>query len=441
MADSNSSERSSKSRAFDVVIFGCTGLVGRLTLQAMVKLAAPAGLKVAAAGRNEERMKQIISDTLDEETSSSVGYIVADAYDYHSIQDMAKSTRLVLNCAGPFTIHGEVVVRACVEAGTDYMDTTGEINFAEAMQLKYSAAAKASGAIIISSCAFDAVPGDLGVQIIHDLLSKNERVPYSVEAFLEIVEGPSGYTGGFGTFQSLLLAISNMSVLKKIRQELRSSGQRPELKLRGPKFAPHRLPFIDSRAPRGIYVPFVGPTPSVVLRSQQLLTRDNTAYTAVNDVTYMKMPPGILTKMGYAFFGMICLLLSTFEVGRKLLLKFPEAFTGGKISRKGPTQEQMNTTFYKISFIGSGYANEKALESHPSRRDVTIRGSVTGPDPGYNATSGILATLGYVLLTERDKVSAKSGGVYTPATVFRGTSAAQKLTEGKFAVYSDNMLN
>ncbi|KAF4752681.1 hypothetical protein FOZ62_007431 [Perkinsus olseni] len=193
MADSNSSERSSKSRAFDVVIFGCTGLVGRLTLQTMVKLAAPAGLKVAAAGRNEERMKQIISDTLDEETSSSVDCIVADAYDYHSIQDMAKSTRLVLNCAGPFTIHGEVVVRACVEAGTDYMDTTGEINFAEAMQLKYSAAAKASGAIIISSCAFDAVPGDLGVQIIHDLLSKNEGVISAQLPYLMVVHSQSAH--------------------------------------------------------------------------------------------------------------------------------------------------------------------------------------------------------------------------------------------------------
>lgn len=51
---------------------------------------------------------------------------------------------------------------------------------------------------------------------------------------------------------------------------------------------------------------------------------------------------------------------------------------------------------YKISFIGSGYSSEKALESHPQRRDVVVKGSVTGPDPGYNATSGILATLGYV---------------------------------------------
>ncbi|KAF4659195.1 hypothetical protein FOL47_007692 [Perkinsus chesapeaki] len=408
----------------------------------MLRLAAPVHLKVAAAGRNEDKIKQIISNIKGELSSSQeVGYIVADAYDQHSIQEMVRSTRLVLNCAGPFSLHGEVVVKACVEAGTDYMDTAGEINFAEAMQLKYSAAAKTSGSVIISSCAFDAVPGDIGVQLMHDALSKNGGVPYSVEAFLEIQEGPKGYTGGFGTFQSLLLAFSNRSMLKKTRKELRAAGQRPDLKLSGPKFSPHNLPFIDSRAPRGIYVPFVGPTPSVVLRSQQLLSKEDPSYTAVNDITYMKMPPGILTKMGYAFFGLICLLMSTFEVGRRLLHKFPEAFTGGKISRSGPTREQMESTFYKITFIGSGYSSEKALDTHPAARDVTLKGSVTGPDPGYNATSGILATLGFVLLTERDSVSVKHGGVYTPATVFRGTSAAKRLTQERFAVYSDNMLD
>lgn len=44
------------------------------------------------------------------------------------------------------------------------------------------------------------------------------------------------------------------------------------------------------------------------------------------------------------------------------------------------------------------------------------------------------------MLMERDKLNVKCGGVYTPAIVFRGTSAAAKLTEGKFAVYSSNML-
>lgn len=42
--------------------------------------------------------------------------------------------------------------------------------------VRYSAAAKASGSIVVSSCAFDAVPGDMGVQIMHDVLSKNNGV-------------------------------------------------------------------------------------------------------------------------------------------------------------------------------------------------------------------------------------------------------------------------
>lgn len=59
MSHSVTSQHSEGSRDFDVVVFGCTGLVGRLTLKTVVELAVPAGLKVAAAGRNEERMKEV----------------------------------------------------------------------------------------------------------------------------------------------------------------------------------------------------------------------------------------------------------------------------------------------------------------------------------------------------------------------------------------------
>lgn len=51
---------------------------------------------------------------------------------------------------------------------------------------------------------------------------------------------------------------------------------------------------------------------------------------------------------------------------------------------------------YKIDLFGRGYSSEKALEGHPNKPDVEIRASVTGPDPGYNATSGIFTTLAMV---------------------------------------------
>ena len=39
------------------------------------------------------------------------------------------STRVLLTTVGPYTRLGEPVVAACVEAGTDYVDITGEPGF------------------------------------------------------------------------------------------------------------------------------------------------------------------------------------------------------------------------------------------------------------------------------------------------------------------------
>lgn len=40
--------------------------------------------------------------------------------------ELARSCRLLINCVGPFRYYGEPVVRACVEAGTHYLDVSGE---------------------------------------------------------------------------------------------------------------------------------------------------------------------------------------------------------------------------------------------------------------------------------------------------------------------------
>lgn len=55
------------------------------------------------------------------------------------------SRRVVLTTVGPFTKYGEVLVAACVNNGTDYVDSTGETPFVADMIAKYGAAAKANG--------------------------------------------------------------------------------------------------------------------------------------------------------------------------------------------------------------------------------------------------------------------------------------------------------
>lgn len=44
----------------------------------------------------------------------------------HPSNSPACLCRAVLSCVGPYRYYGHPVVRACVEAGTDYLDVCGE---------------------------------------------------------------------------------------------------------------------------------------------------------------------------------------------------------------------------------------------------------------------------------------------------------------------------
>ncbi|KAF4668991.1 hypothetical protein FOL46_001672 [Perkinsus olseni] len=426
-------------RDFDVVVFGCTGFVGKLVLEKMYRYAKPAGLRVAAAGRDEDKVKQVL-ELLDLE--SKVGYIIAGIYDMDSVTAMVKNTRLVLNCVGPYALYGEPVVAACAEQGTDYMDLSGEVHFIEKMQLKYTEKARKSGAMIMSACAWDSVPEDLGFQLVRDKMVKQGMIPYSIDGFVDVLPGPFGYRANFGTYESAVLAMSSFKQFIKIRKALRSKGLAPKLNRRGPSpVVPRKyLPVLFDSRVSGVYIPFLGTDPHVIKRSQQMLSLSDPEYIGVRSACYFKLPNGILPKLGYLFYGLLVFLFSLFEVGRKLLLNFPESFTHGMFSHRGPSKDQMDTTEYKIDLFGRGYSDEKALEANPNKPDAEVRATVTGPDPGYNATSGIFTTLAMVLLTERESLGTKKGGVYTPAAVFRGSTAAKRLTEEGYAAFSANLL-
>ena len=74
--------------------------------------------------------------------------------------------RTVASTVGPYALYGEPLVRACVEAGTDYCDLTGEPQWIRRMLQKYEAAARKSGARIVHCCGFDSIPSDLGVHFL-----------------------------------------------------------------------------------------------------------------------------------------------------------------------------------------------------------------------------------------------------------------------------------
>lgn len=117
----------------------------------------------ALAARDRSRL-EALAGTLGVTAAApgAPGLLLADVNDAASLAAMARAARVLINTVGPFRSFGEGVVRACVAAGTDYLDVSGEPEFIERMELKYSAAARAAGCYIASAVGFDSVPGEIG---------------------------------------------------------------------------------------------------------------------------------------------------------------------------------------------------------------------------------------------------------------------------------------
>jgi short subunit dehydrogenase-like uncharacterized protein len=153
------------SRTHDVVVYGATGFVGRLTAAYLAEH-APEDARIALAGRSRDRLEEVRRRL----GGRAVGWplLVADSADRTALDDIAASTTAVATTVGPYARYGGPLVTACAEAGTHYADLTGEILFIRDVIERCDAPAKQTGARIVHSCGFDSVPSDLGVQVLHE---------------------------------------------------------------------------------------------------------------------------------------------------------------------------------------------------------------------------------------------------------------------------------
>jgi len=150
-------------REYDVVVFGASGFVGRITADYLAAH-APSDLRIALGGRSLERLAAV-RDGLGE-VAAEWPLVVADTSDEDSVTELARSTRVVATTVGPYARYGLPLVAGCAEAGTHYADLTGEVLFVRDSLRSYADAARASGARIVHSCGFDSVPSDIGVLLL-----------------------------------------------------------------------------------------------------------------------------------------------------------------------------------------------------------------------------------------------------------------------------------
>jgi short subunit dehydrogenase-like uncharacterized protein len=361
-----------RTRRYDVVLFGATGFTGALTARYLAEH-APAHCRWALAGRSPAKLDSVRADL--GPALADLPLLIADVTDPASVQRIAESARVVVSTVGPYLQYGEPLVAACAEAGTDYLDLTGESEFVDLMYARHHRRAVASGARLVHCCGFDSIPYDLGVLFTVQQLPVG--VPIRIDGVVRADAHPSS-----GTARTAITAFS------RVRQAYSAASQRHRVE--APPVGARRARAVNGAPHRGDgmwLLPLPTVDPQVVARSAQTLDRYGP------DFTYRHFA-GI---RGHAVaVGSVLGMAGVFTAAqlpplRAALLRRFEP--GG-----GPSAEQRAASWFRVRFTGIG----------GGKRVVT---EVSGGDPGYGETSKMLAES--ALCMAFDELPATSGQVTT----------------------------
>lgn len=132
-----------------IVVFGATGYTGKLTAEAMVAR----GLRPVLAARNRERVEQLATEL------GGLPTAVADVADPASVAALVGRGDVLVSTVGPFSRWGEPAVRAAIDQGAHYLDSTGEPAFIRRVFDEFGAAPSSSA--LFTAFGYDFVPGNL----------------------------------------------------------------------------------------------------------------------------------------------------------------------------------------------------------------------------------------------------------------------------------------
>ena len=185
-----------QAQRLEVVLFGVTGFVGRLTARYLAEH-APAGARIGLAGRSKERLVSV-RDELGP-AAAAWPLLVADVGDRSSLDALAAATRVVATTVGPYARYGLPLVDACARAGTGYTDLTGEVLFVHDVIDQFHDEASNSGARLVHACGFDSIPSDLGVLMVAERARADDAGELE-DTTLVVTSMKGGFSGG--TFDS-----------------------------------------------------------------------------------------------------------------------------------------------------------------------------------------------------------------------------------------------
>lgn len=109
----------------DIIVFGATGYTGNYVVENLIKTIDKENqdLTWGVAGRNEKKTRDVLDkvSTYVGKNLDGIPVIVADVGDEDSILKMCKRGRIIINCVGPYSLYGEVVVKNCILVSDNWL--------------------------------------------------------------------------------------------------------------------------------------------------------------------------------------------------------------------------------------------------------------------------------------------------------------------------------
>ena len=410
----------STDRQYDLVIWGATGVAGRLVAEYLTEQYTPEQLSLALGGRNESRLDKLESTLVAQRSTwDEIPVIIGDSTDPESLRAVAESTRVVCTTVGPYTTYGTPLVEACIEAGTDYCDLTGEINWVREMIDRYHDEAVDTGTRIVHSCGFDSIPADLATSLVQSFaIDEYSTACDLVRIYLE--DGRGGVSGG--TMASAVEVFQAVSTDPVARQTLRNPyslaprGERDGVDP-GAQSGPKKDPF------RSVWT---APSPMAVV-NERVIRRSNALleYPWGREFECTEVIPtggglGGVARASAVSAGLTLMTaLMTFGPTREGLsrLVFPDP-------GEGPTREQIENGYFTVRVLGRGTTVDGPF---------VVQSEISADqDPGYGATAKMLSEAAMCLVYEQTD-SPLEGGILTPASGI-GDPLADRLRQAGLTV-------
>jgi short subunit dehydrogenase-like uncharacterized protein len=385
----------SDARRFDLVVFGASSFVGRITCSYLVnRLGTDGPLRWAIAGRSDARLAEAAMGT-----GADVERVVADADDADSMRRLAESTRVVASTVGPYTLYGSELVAAAATVGTDYCDLSGEPLWMQRMIDLNHESARASGARIVHSCGFDSIPSDLGVWF-----TQRSAIEAFGEPCTRIAMRVGRIAGGLsgGTIASMMQTMDQLADDPGMRRVMANPyALAPPDMRRGVDQPDVTRPRMDEASGEWV-APFVMASINtrVVHRSHALLGRPWGGQFRYGEAMMMgEGPVGAIKATLLA--GGLGVFIGAASVGPvRSLLKRVLPKPGS-----GPTPAAQESGFFELEFFGE------------TGSGAAIRTRVSGDrDPGYGSTARMFSEAA-IVLADLDHEDTP-GGFHTPTTAF-----------------------